>query len=178
VIPAKFMCGKAAAGQFQEGLARVAEASRWGYINQGGEFVIPQQFDMALEFSEGLAVVQVGKENGYINTQGKIVVPPSFLDADPFSEGLARVTPSIWNAEKTISDTLGVAFIDKSGSFALGPRFLAAGSFRDGYSLVETESHIGYVDHSGNFIWQGKWVVLASMDPLHLFPPESVHKSW
>jgi hypothetical protein len=121
--------------------------------------------------------VQGGKEHGYIDAKGRIVVPPSFLHAHPFSEGLACVTPCIWNAEKTIADTVGDAFIDKSGSFALGPRFRSAASFRDGYSLVTTESHIGYIDHAGDFLWQGKWVELVSMDPLHLFPPESVQYS-
>ena len=50
------------------------------------------------------------------------------------------------------------------------PRLLAAGTFRDGLCLVETEKEIAYIDRGGNSIWSGSWVEIGSLDPLHLLP--------
>ena len=57
------------------------------------------------------------------------------------------------------------------------PQFLATGRFQSGLCLVETEKTIGYINQSGVFIWQSKWLEIGSFDPLHLLPPENAPKS-
>lgn len=45
------------AGDFHDGLARVFDGKKWGYLNADGQLVIPCQWDLAMDFSEGLAAV-------------------------------------------------------------------------------------------------------------------------
>jgi hypothetical protein len=148
-----------------------------GYINCSGDFVIPAQFDMALEFSEDLGKVRVGDKYGYIDSSGKVVVPPSFLYAKDFSEGLASVNRGTGEAHRSVALACEVGFINNVGEFVIPPQFLATGRFQSGLCLVETEKKIGYISKSGAFIWQNKWLEIGDFDPLHLLPPEDLSKS-
>jgi hypothetical protein len=176
-IAAKFDCVRLIAGPFRNGLARVAENGKWGYIDRYGEFVIPAQFDRALEFSEGLGLVRLDGKYGYVDTLGKIVVPPSFRRAEYFSEGLASVDTGKGEAHRSIAEAGEMGFINSSGAFIIPPQFLATGRFQNGLCLVETEKDIGYIDQSGAFIWRSKSVEIGTFDPLHLLPPENALES-
>ena|SRR5438094_7578732 len=59
------------------GLAAVAMAKRFGYIDKNGKFAINPQFDLAGDFDRGLAPVWVGGRQGYIDKQGKFVWNPT-----------------------------------------------------------------------------------------------------
>jgi hypothetical protein len=70
-IPPRFEC----IGRFvANGLARIKENGKWGYINTKGDVVISPRFEEVTDFDvNGVAVV---KENGkyiYINAQGQTV---------------------------------------------------------------------------------------------------------
>ena len=60
---------------FSEGLARVKQNGKWGYVNLKGEVVIPCVYDWGMadraEFSEGLACVRKNWRYGYINDEGE-----------------------------------------------------------------------------------------------------------
>ncbi|MFZ0980270.1 MAG: WG repeat-containing protein, partial [Candidatus Acidiferrales bacterium] len=172
VIECQFECQRGAAGSFREGLARVARGGKWGYINPAGEFAIAPRFDMASEFSEGLGGVEIGKRRGFVHASGEMAIPISYRWADPFSEGLAAVSVGTGEAHKSVAEACESGFIDHSGAFQIPPRFLSAGRFVGGICLVEDEDHIGYVDHSGEFVWRAPYVEIGSFDPLHLLPPE------
>ena len=60
-------------GEFHEGLARVRKSSKWGYINEDGEEIIPLIYDYAHDFHNGTTNVKFGNENPRINRQNKIV---------------------------------------------------------------------------------------------------------
>lgn len=66
---------------FCEGLAAVgiAEknifATRYGYVNKNGEFVIKPIFDDATPFHGGLAEVTIDGKIGFINNKGNFVIP-------------------------------------------------------------------------------------------------------
>ena len=60
-------------GDFSEGLARVRLDSKWGYINEAGEEIIPLIYDYAHDFHNGTTNVKFGNENPRINRQNKIV---------------------------------------------------------------------------------------------------------
>lgn len=65
--------------QFSEGLAAVAIANKWGYIDASGAFRIPAQFQAAAPFSGGVARVTSagGKQVRYIDTTGAFVPGPA-----------------------------------------------------------------------------------------------------
>ena len=64
--------------------------TKWGFINEKGEFVITPQFDKANQFQKnGLAIVEVNERAGVIDETGCYVVHPIYQFIEPFSEGLA-----------------------------------------------------------------------------------------
>ena len=67
VIPAKYD----EAFSFYEGLARVKENNKFGFIDKSGTYVIPPIYDFADDFSGGLALVQVGSDWFLVNTTGQ-----------------------------------------------------------------------------------------------------------
>ena len=77
--------------EFSEGLARVKQNEKWGFINTQGEVVIPCIYDNAWRFFEGLAAVEQNDKWGFINTKGEVVIPCIYDFAWAFSEGLAEV---------------------------------------------------------------------------------------
>ena len=60
-------------GNFSEGVARVRRGTKWGYINELGEEVIPLIYDYAHDFHNGTTSVKFGNENTRINIHNKIV---------------------------------------------------------------------------------------------------------
>jgi hypothetical protein len=114
------------ATDFSEGLAGVAVAGKYGFIDRRGEVTIPPRFDLLEDprhrgpidsghFSEGLACVRVGGLYGYINKAGDFVIPPQFAGAQDFSEGLAWV---VTRDEKTYVQNK-VGWIDKAGRWSV-----------------------------------------------------------
>jgi hypothetical protein len=82
------------AGAFaNNGLARVKEKGKHGFIDLQGEFVIPPRFDFAQDFADnGLALVEEERKYGFIDKTGEFVIPPRFDEADSFdANGLAPV---------------------------------------------------------------------------------------
>jgi uncharacterized protein YdeI (BOF family) len=61
------------AGDFSEGLARVAQYDKWGFMDKTGQIVIEPIFDRVEDYSGGLARVQLGSRWGYIDKAGKWV---------------------------------------------------------------------------------------------------------
>ena len=45
------------AGDFHDGLARVSDGKKWGYLDASGKLAIACKWDIAMDFSEGLAAV-------------------------------------------------------------------------------------------------------------------------
>jgi len=108
---------------FDEGMAPVRAAGKWGYIDNTGKVVITPQFDEAWFFSEGLAPVRIGDETsgkwGYIDKTGKFVVMPQFDNAWVFEEGgLASV--AIGGTRPGCKDGKW-GYIDKNGNYIWSP---------------------------------------------------------
>ena len=59
---------------FSEGLARVKQNEKWGFINTQGEVVIPFIYDEVQSFHEGLAEVKQNGKGSIINKEGKVIV--------------------------------------------------------------------------------------------------------
>jgi len=127
--------------------------TKFGYIDEKGQVVVPAQYDKAQDFSEDLAAVafNAGKKSkheferprrwGYINRDGKIVITPQFLRARPFSEGLAAV--------QNLQYKWG--YIDPSGKLIVPFQFEDAASFSEGKASVLTGENFGFIDRTGTF---------------------------
>ena len=103
---------------FQAGINYTYGQSKWGYLDNSGNWAIQPQFDVAADFSEGLAAVSVRVQKGdrdrwgYIDKTGTLVIPAQFDKALPFAGGLAKVKTNT-----------GWRYLDKQGNF-VGTDFL------------------------------------------------------
>lgn len=147
VIPPKYD----GVSDFSECLATVWTSGKAGVINTRGWTIVEPKFNAIQSFSEGLAVIQVGDfrspstRYGYIKKTGNVVVEPQFSSANSFHEGLAVV-------QDQASGKKG--YLDKTGQFAIAPQFDEAARFRGGLARVEIGAQLGYINHSGAFVWR------------------------
>lgn len=123
--------------KFAEGLCALKENDSYFYIDKKGKKAFQRKFKRAYSFSEGLAFVQ--NEDGqfaFIDKTGKDVIYGKDFDSRPeegqqhtFSEGLAAVAIFKDGKRKW-------GYIDRTGKFAIEPRFDRASPFSDGASSV------------------------------------------
>jgi hypothetical protein len=143
------------AGKFANGLAPVwVGKDLYNFIDAKGSFVGDVAFDDANGFSEGRAVVGLNDRYGYIDPQGRLAIDCRFTLARDFSDGLAKVGVD----ESRLGFSPNCGFIDVEGQIVIRPTFSSAESFQDGLCLVTTEKSIGYINKSGDFVWQGPFV--------------------
>ena len=60
----------------QEGLIKVNQNGKFGWIDDKGHVVIPIQYDYAEDFSEGLAFVEYNSNQGFVDKQGNSTFNP------------------------------------------------------------------------------------------------------
>ncbi|OAQ39869.1 hypothetical protein A5893_09885 [Pedobacter psychrophilus] len=146
--------------EFSEGKAAIApkkingKANRkdlYAFINKGNEIIIPPLFTGAdIHFSEGMCAV-FDSGYGYINAKGQLIIPCDLCLGQHFSEGLAVI--------KEDAKIKKYGYIDKTGTIAIKPTFTLAESFKNGLASVTIgkkyeEFKHGYIDKSGNYIWE------------------------
>lgn len=144
---------KTEAGYFVDGLAPIWLKNGYGFIDRAGEPVFEHLFDEAGSFHDGRALVKRGRY-GFVDVAGTIAIETRFTRASDFSEGLSPVAEEEW----ALGFIPPCGFVDLDGEMALQPAFYSAQGFRDGLSLVTTENSIGYINRSGEFVWQGPYV--------------------
>jgi hypothetical protein len=143
------------AGAFKQGLALVwAGQDYYKFIDTSGSFAFENGFDDANSFNEGRALIKRGNRFGYIDEDGRTVIECKFCLAWDFSESLARVEAKESRSE--FSPPTG--FIDNEGNMVIPPQFYSANDFVNGLSLVSTDDTIGYINKSGEFVWEGPFV--------------------
>lgn len=103
--------------------------------------------EKARPFSDGLAPVFSGGKWGLVDTSFKFVIPPIYNNCDFYSEGLIPVKKgSLWGYVNYNNKTILPFRYDSCSSFQNSrAKFKIS---RDGYVIN------GYIDKSGNVIWQ------------------------
>ncbi|TMW72897.1 WG repeat-containing protein [Alteribacter natronophilus] len=120
---------------------KTAGGTKWGYINETGQFIIIPELEAAGSFQEnGLAVVTMGLA-GIINEKGQFIVPPEYEVISPFSEGRAVM---IRNSR--------YGLLDETGAEVLEPSYFWISDFKEGravYQGVDDPIRYGYLNESG-----------------------------
>ena len=166
--------------QFSEGLAPVLIDGKWGYIDPDGKIAIKPRWKAfniyrgpLMSFSEGLAAVMESVhiysadesseyyiyDCGYIDKTGEYAIKPAKrLLCGNFSEGLAPVGATVNEDDLKSIQTALTGYMDSKGNWAIKPKFVRAGNFKNGYALVSEggwnnarESYEYYlIDKKGN----------------------------
>lgn len=75
----------------ENGLIRIDQKGRIGFLNSEFEVVIPPRYEQALSFKGDYTPAKKDGLWGYINTKGEWIIEPKYNAAGPFSDGLAPV---------------------------------------------------------------------------------------
>lgn len=138
VIP----CQWTYASDFSEGLARVLDGEKSGYIDRDGNLVIglPADWHARDDFHDDLALVQNEQGlYGYIDQTGALAIPFQWEKAAAFSEGVAQV----WLDGKC-------GFIDRTGAYISPCQWVNAEKFLGGHAIVQDENSLmGIIDREG-----------------------------
>jgi hypothetical protein len=149
--------------------ARTIKGTKWGYINDNGDFVIEPIFEYVMSFqANDLAVVQLNNLQGLINKEGSFIVNPKYENINEFSEGRASVLDKegfkiinergreiidkhydyIGNftsgravASKRVGDVYYYGYLDREGKEIIPIKYKNAYDFKDGKALVELEDN-------------------------------------
>lgn len=130
----------------------------WGYVDEGGRFVIEPTYLMAIDFTEGDIAAVVDSEGWvYINQHGDHLIRPFIFDNGPdyFHEGLARF---IRNNK--------AGFFDIHGQVVIEPEYDFASPFSEGFAVVcmgcrlrQLDEHFtveggryGFIDRKGSLV--------------------------
>ena len=175
--------------QFSEGLLRVKQGDKWGFISENGNWVIKPRFSDARDFSEGLAAIKIGNKYGYIDRSGNLVIAARYSHASNFSEGLAQVG-FVRNQTGYIDVNGGIAFVsngdytciknelcsdglikvvgknkkfgyvNQNGHLVVAPQFDRAYTFIEGLAAVGVRDKVGFINQRGDFIISPKYDVI------------------
>ena len=114
---------------------------KWGFINKGGDWIIPSRYEEAYYFSEGLAAVKYFGYWGFIDRKDEWKIEPEYRDAKPFKEGLACVMKyNSWG------------YIDKKGSWHFEPKLKVVSSFSDGKAIIKNDEGFVFINTDGDRI--------------------------
>lgn len=111
---------------FTEGLGRVRQNGKYGFVDKTGKIVIAAKYDAADAFSEGFATVLLDNAQFFIDKKGIDVFKKSFKMISAFSDGLAMCSN---NEGKR-------GFIDKKGNEVIPITLDAAFPFQSGLAPV------------------------------------------
>lgn len=158
---------------FGEGLASAQTADgKWGFLDPAGTLVIPASFDSGGRFQEGLAGMEKDGKHGYIDKTGAWAIEPKYRNAGTFSEGLAAVDV-LEDFSKPDYDKKDYAkaymqaverrtvgkwgYVDKTGAFAVEPRYTEASQFKGGFAMVKRDGKWAFIDKTGKEICAPKF---------------------
>jgi hypothetical protein len=169
VIPYKYTW----ASGFSEGLACVNIGDHFGFIDKTGSMVIEPKFTSPGGFREGLSLTRIGGKtinqtpgamivgplggrSVYIDRSGKTIIEldEGIEHARSFSEGLAPV--GVIKSD----GYLYYGYIDRTGQFAIEPRFADADTFSGGFARILLNGKWGLIDKTGEILFQTEFFLM------------------
>src|ERR1019366_5209202 len=139
---------------FTEGLAAVnnggkiigentVQGGKWGFIDNTGKMVIPEQFEDAWGFTpDGLAIVKKTGKWGYIDKTGKMVISATYYACASFNNGFA-----------VVQKEGGFGLINRAGKLLTTQAFTALGdNFFEDMMSAEFGKKWGYIDKTGKMV--------------------------
>ncbi|MEN4917132.1 WG repeat-containing protein [Achromobacter spanius] len=152
-------------GASDEGVLWISREGRTGLLQVAenvARVLVAPRFDAVWDFEEDVASVQVDDKVGLIAADGHEILPPSLDEAWNCAQGLVVAR---------VGDRLG--FVDKSGGWAITPRFEDAGSFCPGGLAPAFEAQAwGLVDRRGDWVAAPEWDDVYWDEDLHAFITE------
>ena len=138
---------------------------KYGYIDTTGKIVIAPKYRYGFDFSEGLAWVDdIDGPSGFIDHDGKMrLQAPGGFYCREFRDGLALAQPYLPSGaamiapvppgfERRAEEPRRVGFIDKTGNWAIEPKFESAWDFSEGLAAVLVEKEWGFIDKTGALV--------------------------
>ena len=145
-IPAKFQY----AARHSEGIARIQQNDKWGFIAFSGEEIVPAIYEDAMDMHDSLAAVKLDGKWGFIDRTGKVVIPIEYGRATSFSqERAAVIKEEFWG------------FIDTKGRevipFIFGYDETITPIFKNGLANVKFRESWGYINTVGQIVVDFKY---------------------
>jgi hypothetical protein len=162
ILAIPFMYEKAF--EFNNGLAKVSNSFKWGYIDMNGEEVIPIEFERVIESDSGViwAARPYLKYRCY-NIKGEMVFPDSFNYVKKFSEGLAAVKKDkLWG------------YIDKNGKLVIPYKYEETMPFSHNLAAVKNKNW-GFINNKGEQTIEFKYPEVS--EPMNGYTKVKVKKS-
>lgn len=127
--------------------------SRYGYLDNRGQEIIPARYLEANDFTDGVAVVKLAERSYALidRNGGQLAAYPYAYVGNP-GDGLLPFQ----------ADENGkYGYIDEKGTVVLSPQFTVALPFRDGRAVVNTADGVsnryGLIDRKGKFVIQPEY---------------------
>lgn len=162
-------------GNFSEGVARVKNNGKWGFIDTAGNVVIELKYDIVSDFTGGTAVVKSGNEYFLINQKDQKTINEKYEGAGNPGNG---TFPLRKNGKVGIVDSRGkpiidfkyknIIYITENRSWALkdstwglvddkgkeltGFVYDAAYNFKNDFAQVKLKDKMGLVNKSGKLV--------------------------
>ena len=137
--------------EFNEGLAKIKDYNRIGYINTKGEIVIPVIYTSGREFSNGLVYVRDKNGKYYVNQSGEKIITISKDDNNyyyDFKEGLAKFYSR---------DNKTYGFINQQGEVEIKSVYDYVKNFSEGYAVFRQGTKRGVINKQGEVVIKAKF---------------------
>lgn len=142
----------------------VKDNGKAGVIDIDNNIVIPIEYEEIGNFGDGLFPVKKNGKYGFVNENNDVIIDFIFRDADKFVSGLAPArkpteTTTDKNGRLTEEYKSSCGYIDKNGSFIIGPCYASAEPFEsNGLARIEksvpnmTIGYYGVIDVKHNTV--------------------------
>lgn len=156
-------------GEYQEGLFPVGQLknivlgngsdTKWGWVNDQGQEVIPLEYEEAGNFFNGVAPFKTRKNGwGLLGKDGKPILEASLSEIANFRSGLARAKKDgKWG------------WLDTTGKFVIAPQFDDAKDFTGELAPAKLEKKWGLVDLNGQWVLRPAFVQIIPTKGKHFW---------
>ena len=130
---------------FQEGLGKVCEGGKYGFVNLEGEIVIPYKYENVGEFNNGLAKAKKADSWGFIDIIGQPISDFIYYDAKDFKYGHAIVAIQKYNEK---GEYLLKGVINNNGKEVIPCQYSDIILYPN-YIIVKSQNKYGAFNYSG-----------------------------